>query len=291
MCKQPHLCKHFGLKCANNHICANISASNVQTTTFVQTFLPQMCKQPHLCKHFGLKCANNHIRANTAPSNVQICILKIHQPLMCKHDAIKCAKFQFWCEICKHPTNVQIVLFIKNQFTSTKLSIQMVDYFFVKTIFKKRTLEQIRGHTLSTMRTDEVKQITSHNRGKLKWHLFTHSLSWTGQHFGSWHYLTKCALENRLLNQNWWSWYHFSQKKLPHVYTDTRYMYCIHMLWGVLFFLGNPVSALKNPETTKENASCALPHPPPPPPPYLCHAGFSFFFFSYSFETALIYHT
>ena len=58
MCKQPHLCKHFGLKCANNHICANISASNVQTTTFVQTFRPQMCKQPHLCKHGTLKCAN-----------------------------------------------------------------------------------------------------------------------------------------------------------------------------------------------------------------------------------------
>ena len=28
--------------------------------------------------------------------------------------------------------------------------------------------------------------------------------------------LTKCALENKLLNQNWWSWYIFSQKKLPH---------------------------------------------------------------------------
>ena len=99
-CANNHLCKHFGLKCANNHICANISASNVQTTTFVQTRHPQIGKSV---------------------------FKKIHQPLMCKHDAVKCAKFQFWCEICKHPTNVQIVLFIKNQFTSTKLSIQMVD--------------------------------------------------------------------------------------------------------------------------------------------------------------------
>ena len=39
-----HLCKHFALKCANTHICANISRSNVQTTTFVQTWRPQMYK-------------------------------------------------------------------------------------------------------------------------------------------------------------------------------------------------------------------------------------------------------
>ena len=80
---QPQLCKHFTLKCANNHICANIL--NVQTTTFVQTRRPQICKY-----------------------------VKIHQPLMCKHDAVKCAKVQFWREICKHPTNVQIIVFIKN---------------------------------------------------------------------------------------------------------------------------------------------------------------------------------
>ena len=36
------------------------------------------------------------------------------------------------------------------------------------------------------------------------------------ENFGSWHCLTKCALENQLLNQNWWSWYHFSLEKLPH---------------------------------------------------------------------------
>ena len=33
---------------------------------------------------------------------------------------------------------------------------------------------------------------------------------------GSWYCLTKCALENKLPHQNWWSWYHFSQEKLPH---------------------------------------------------------------------------
>ena len=49
-------------KCANAHICANISPTNVQTTTFVQTFRPQMCKsikkkihQPQMCKHHAYK--------------------------------------------------------------------------------------------------------------------------------------------------------------------------------------------------------------------------------------------
>ena len=42
---------------------------------------------------------------------------------MCKNHAYKCANVQFWREMCKHhPTNVQIIVFIKNQFTSTKLS-------------------------------------------------------------------------------------------------------------------------------------------------------------------------
>ena len=35
------------------------------------------------------------------------------------------------------------------------------------------------------------------------------------EHFGPRHCLTKCALENILLNHTWWSWYHFSQEKLP----------------------------------------------------------------------------
>ena len=33
---------------------------------------------------------------------------------------------------------------------------------------------------------------------------------------GARHCLTKCALENKLPNQNRWSWYHFPQEKLPH---------------------------------------------------------------------------
>ena len=49
-----------------------------------------------------------------------------------------------------------------------------------------------------------------------------------GKNVGPWHCLTKCALENKQLNQNGWSWYHFSQVKNTS-YTDTRY--CIHILW------------------------------------------------------------
>ena len=117
------MCKNH--KCANNHICANISPSNVQATTFAQTRRPQMGKsakihQPLMCKHDAVKgsiltwnvqilvfiknephCANNHICANISPSNVQATTfaqtrrrqmcksVKIHQPLMCKQDAVK----------------------------------------------------------------------------------------------------------------------------------------------------------------------------------------------------------
>ena len=70
-CANAHiLCKHFAHKCANNHICANISPTNVQTTTFVQTFRPQMCKSVKKKKKNKKK-------------------QKIHQPQMCKHHAYK----------------------------------------------------------------------------------------------------------------------------------------------------------------------------------------------------------
>ena len=62
-----------------------------------------------------------------------------------------------------------------------------------------------------------LNRITAHNYGELKWHLFSPSLSCQGKRFGPRHCLTKCALvENKLLNQNCWSWYHFSQEKLPY---------------------------------------------------------------------------
>ena len=61
------------------------------------------------------------------------------------------------------------------------------------------------------------------------------------ENLGSWHYLTKCALENKLLNQNVRSWYHFSQEKLPHtlipVIASTLWKVCR----SVFFFLGHPV--------------------------------------------------
>ena len=92
MCKQPHLCKHFAHKCANNHICANISPTNVQT--------------PILSKHFATvqisKKYINHKCANITPTNVQTFNFDV-----------KCAN--------NIPQNVQIIVF-KNQFTSAKLS-------------------------------------------------------------------------------------------------------------------------------------------------------------------------
>ena len=57
--------------------------------------------------------------------------------------------------------------------------------------------------------------------------------------FGSRHCLTKCTLENKLLNQNWWSWY-FSQEKLPHTLIPViASTYCgsmpFHFFWATLY--------------------------------------------------------
>ena len=90
------------------------------------------------------------------------------------------------------------------------------------------------------MRIDKVTWITARICGKQKWHSIASSLGWKGENFGTRHCLTKCALENKLLNQNCWSWYHFSQEKLLHtlilVIVST---YCGK--YAVPFFMGHPV--------------------------------------------------
>ena len=85
-------------------------------------------------------------------------------------------------------------------------------------------------HWVQRMRTDKVNWITAHNCGKLKWHSFMSSSCWKGGNFGSWHCLTKWALENKLINETWWSWYNFFSGEVTS-YTDTSY--CIHILWDV----------------------------------------------------------
>ena len=82
---------------------------------------PQMCKQSHLCRHFALNVQTTTLCKHGAHKCANLYLKKIHQPLMCKHDAVKCATVQVWREMCKHPTNLQIIVFV-NQFTSTKLS-------------------------------------------------------------------------------------------------------------------------------------------------------------------------
>ena len=74
-------------------------------------------------------------------------------------------------------------------------------------------------------------------------YLMLRDAGWALRHWRScWtlHCLTKCALEIKLLNQNCWSWYHFSQKKLPRtlilVIAST---YCGK--YAVPFFMGHPV--------------------------------------------------
>ena len=91
-------------------------------------------------------------------------------------------------------------------------------------------------HRVQRMRTDKVNWITAHNCGKLKWHSFMSSSCWKGGNFGSWHCLTKWALENKLINQTWCSWYNFSQEKLPHTLIPViASIYC--GTYAVPFFL------------------------------------------------------
>ena len=60
------------------------------------------------------------------------------------------------------------------------------------------------------------------------------------EYFGTQHCLTKCGLENKPLNQNCWSWYHFSQEKLPHtLILVIASIYCGK--YAVPFFMGHPV--------------------------------------------------
>ena len=47
------------------------------------------------------------------------------------------------------------------------------------------------------------------------------------------HCLTKCALESKLLNQNEWSWYHFSQEKIPNQLIPVIVYFCLYILWEV----------------------------------------------------------
>ena len=59
------------------------------------------------------------------------------------------------------------------------------------------------------------------------------------------HCHTKWTLENKQLNQNCWSWYHFSQEKLLHtLITVIASTYCGK--YAVPFFLGHPVLNDKN---------------------------------------------
>ena len=95
------------------------------------------------------------------------------------------------------------------------------------------------------MRIDKDKWITAHNCGKPKWHSFTSTLIWKKDNFGPRHCLTNCALENKLLNQNCWSWYHFSQEKLPHTlkpviawFASThRWKYAFRFVWATLYII------------------------------------------------------
>ena len=69
--------------------------------------------------------------------------------------------------------------------------------------------------TLVTTRIDKVKWITAQICGKPKWHSFSRSLSWKRKIWA----LTlshKMCPTKQTTEPKWWSWYRFSQEKLPH---------------------------------------------------------------------------
>ena len=63
------------------------------------------------------------------------------------------------------------------------------------------------------------------------------------RHFLPWHCLTKWARQNKLLNQNCWSWYHFSQEKIHHpLVSDIISSY--YGKYAIPFLLSRPVYVL-----------------------------------------------
>ena len=86
------------------------------------------------------------------------------------------------------------------------------------------------------MRIDKVNWITAHIYCKPKCHSFSPSLSWKEKTFGPRHCLTKCALENKVLNQNCWPWYNFFSGEVTS-YFDTSYYIQAHILGSMLFRL------------------------------------------------------
>ena len=79
----------------------------------------------------------------------------------------------------------------------------------------------------------------AYNCGKPKWHSFKPILSWKGKFMGLRHCLTKCAIESKLLNQNCWSSYHFSQEKIPHplisFIASITGKYVVPFYWATLY--------------------------------------------------------
>ena len=95
------------------------------------------------------------------------------------------------------------------------------------------------------MRIDEVNWITAHNYGEPKWHLFSPSLRWKGNFWASTLPRKMCPIENKLLIQICWSWYHFSQEKLLHTLIPViSSTYCgkypvPFFFWATLYIPGN----------------------------------------------------
>ena len=91
------------------------------------------------------------------------------------------------------------------------------------------------------MRIDKVNWITAHNNGNPKLHSISTTLSWKGNIWASTLSHQMCSIEIKLLNQNFWSWYHFSQEKLPHTLIPViASTYCERYAVPGFFFSGPP---------------------------------------------------
>ena len=90
------------------------------------------------------------------------------------------------------------------------------------------------------MHIDKVNWITAYHYDKPKWHSFSPSLSWKQENVKPRHCLAKCALENKLLNQNYLGI--IFVRKLPHTLIPViASTYCGSMLfrfyWATLYRL------------------------------------------------------
>ena len=90
------------------------------------------------------------------------------------------------------------------------------------------------------------------------------------ENLGLRHCLTKCAIENKLLNQNCWSWYNFSQENLihryqllhPHIVGSMKFRFLWATLYSILIYFFLCVNGVRHIKLIIFLVQIPLPQPP-----------------------------